>query len=265
MYPLLIKILNVIAYLCFLGTNLYSGLGPQTDKTPYHEGYLTYITPASFTFGIWGFIHLLLGCFVIYQFFTSADEVVVEGINWHFISISLWNTAWLALWANDLLVLSWIAIVITASQVSHVYWVLKRKFEPVSVGDKLWIHLPFSLYHAWIAVVFVLSTFVAFTPEKLPDDEPSVLVRVLVFLALSFLGMHVVYYVESFRVDITGSIVIAWSLFGIAAGQEDPFIHWSAIVIGSASALYILKPLVFKYFLHRSSDENESLLPHHRR
>ncbi|CAG8568970.1 6100_t:CDS:1, partial [Dentiscutata erythropus] len=93
----------------------------------------------------------------IYQFFTPADEVV-------FISISLWNTA---LWANDLLVLSWIAIVITASH-------FKQKYPPHSNGDRFFTHFPFSLYHSWIAVVFILSTFVAFTPEKLPDEAPSV-------------------------------------------------------------------------------------------
>ncbi|CAG8757446.1 3024_t:CDS:1, partial [Dentiscutata heterogama] len=65
-------------------------------------------------------------------------------------------------------------------------------------------------------------------------------------------------------IDIAGSLVIAWSLFGIAAGQEDPFIHWSAIAIGAGSTLYILKPFVFKYFLHRPTGENESLLPEHR-
>ncbi|CAG8554204.1 8458_t:CDS:2 [Cetraspora pellucida] len=262
MYPLLIKILNVIAYLCFLSTNLYSGLGPQNDKSPYSDTRPTYITPAAFTFGVWVFIHLLLGCFVIYQFFTPAGEVVIDGIHWHFISISLWNTAWLALWTNDLFVLSWVAIVITGCQVSHVYWTLKRKYPPHNVGDKLLIHFPFSLYHAWIAVVFILSTFVAFSPEKLPDQDPSLFVKVLVFLGLLFLGMHSIFYAEQIGGDVSGSIVIAWSLFGIAAGQEDAFIHWSAIVIGTISTLYILKPFVFKYFLRRSGEESEVLLPH---
>ncbi|CAG8789621.1 3860_t:CDS:1, partial [Racocetra persica] len=188
----------------------------------------------------------------IYQFFTPTKEIVVEGIHWHFISISLWNTAWLILWTYDFLILSWVAILITILQVSFIYMILKLKYPPHNIGDELWIQLPFYLYHAWIAVVFLLSTFAAFAPEKLPDQEPSLSIKILVFSVLFVLGMLAIVYAEQF--NFFGPIVIAWSLFGIAAGQEDVFIHWSAIVIGTISALYILKPLVFKYFIRRSDD-----------
>ncbi|CAG8710133.1 5197_t:CDS:2 [Cetraspora pellucida] len=249
MYSFLTKILNVIAYICFLDTNLYIGLGPQNNKSPYSNTHSTYITPASFTFGIWGLIHLLLGGFVIYQFFTPTEEIVVEGINWHFISISFWNTAWLVLWIYDFLILSCIAILLAVCQFSYVYWILKLKYPPQKLDEQLWIHIPFYLYHAWINVIFLLSAFAAFSPEKLTDQEPSLFTKVLVFLGLFVLGVIAISYVEQF--DSFGPIIIAWSLYGIAAGQEDEFIHWSAIVIGTISALYIFKPLIINYIIRR--------------
>jgi len=96
-YPLAIKISNLLVYVFLLGANVYSGLGPENEDSPYHDAHPTYISPAPFVFGVWGLIHFLLGGFVIYQFFGSAEELIVDGINWHFVGITLLNTLWLAL------------------------------------------------------------------------------------------------------------------------------------------------------------------------
>jgi len=249
--PLLIKISNLLVYAFLLTTNLltliYSGLG----------GHDTYITPHPFVFLIWAVIIFLLGGLVIYQFFNSASETVVDGIHFHFVGISLFSALWVYLWQTDHLILALITIVIISCQISHVYYRLHKKFPAQGINDTLWIHAPFSLYHAWITFLLMLSLFAAFTPEKTDDEDdkqPKVYLKVLVFFALLSLQITASSYIEKFKGDVAGALVIAGSLYGIFAAQDDPFIHWTALFFAICSSIHIFKPFVKKYFFGSSAE-----------
>ncbi|RIA85181.1 hypothetical protein C1645_741786 [Glomus cerebriforme] len=258
-FPLAIKVSNLLVYVFLLGANLYSGLGPDNDDSPYRENHPTYISPAPFVFGVWGIIHFLLGGFVIYQWF-GPQELILDGINWHFVGITLLNTLWLVLWQTDYLILAWITILITASQVSFVYRILKQNREGgANLNELIWIHAPFSLYHAWIFVIVVISTFAAFAPDKKDDESPSVLIKILVVIGLLVLESTAIGYIEKFKGDIAGAVVIAWSLYGIAVEQSDPVIHWVALVLAILTSIHIFVPIV-KKIRNRSSDETAPLL-----
>jgi len=257
-FPIVIQIANVLAYVFLLGANVYTVAGP--DDSPYDDKHKTFITPAPFVFGIWGLIHFLFFGFVIYQFFSAARETVVDGIHWHFLTISLWNTLWLYLWASDHLILSWLVILVTGSQVSYVYYLVRNKYPAQGINDVLWIHAPFSLYHAWILVIIVVNTFAAFTPEAEGDEKPSLVVKILVALGILFLQSTAVGYIELGKGDLAGSLVIAWALFGISVEQtSSAFIHWFALVFSILTAIYSLKPFVKKYFF-ASHEETAPLL-----
>jgi len=260
-FPLAIKISNLFVYVFLLGANLYSGLGPDSEGSPYQDNHPTYISPAPFVFGVWGLIHFLLGGFVIYQFFTSNEDLIVDGVNWHFVGISLLNTLWLALWQTDHLILAWITILITSVQVSLIYKILSQYHGEgsCSVNERVWIHAPFSLYHAWIVVISVISTFAAFTHDKVEDEKPSVLIKILVVIGLLFLEGTAVAYVEALKGDIAGAIVIDWALYGIFVEQQDPVIHWTALILGVFTSLHILKPL-YKKYIKGSNEESAPLL-----
>jgi len=275
--PLLKKILNLLAYIFLLTANVYSGLGPDKEDSPYSDSHDTYFTPASFVFAIWGVIHFLLGGLVIYQFFDRASETVVDGISWHFLCISAFSSLWVYLWQLNHLILAFITILIVFIQVSFVYRNLKLHFPSQGLNDTLWIHAPFSLYHAWVTVILFISFFAAFTPEKSDvdnnghgghdkdgdkdnDHQPTILVQILVFFGLSLLALTVFGYLYKAKGDITGSIVIAWSLYGIFVAQDDPFIHWSAFSYAILSTIYISYTLFRKYIKPRSGDETAPLL-----
>ncbi|CAG8789637.1 28073_t:CDS:2 [Gigaspora margarita] len=191
-HPLLIKVLNVLAYVFLLSANVYSGFEGESGGSPYHNSHETYITPAPFVFGVWGLIHLLLGGFVIYQFWESANEVVVDVVHWHFIIITLLNTLWLTLWT---------------------------------------------------------------------DEDPILLVKIVVVIALFILKGLSVAYIEGFDSDIAGSIVIAWTLVGIFVEQQDPIIHWTALVLAIISIFHIVKGLITLYRKSSRSGEYAPLNP----
>jgi len=258
-FPLAIKVTNVLVYIFLLGSTVYSGFNPENDNSPYGgKKHVTFITPAPFVFGIWGLIHFLLGGFVIYQWFGD-QELVLDGVNWHFVNITIFNAIWLSLWHYDYLILAWIVILITTIPVSMIYAVLRRR-EDYSLNELIWIHAPFSLYHAWIVVIAVISTFAAFTPDKESDDsKPGLIVQIFVFIALLGLAkLATIGYLYGGKGDIAGSIVIAWSLYGIAVEQKDPFIHWSAFVLAIISSILIFVPIVHK--LRHRHEESTPLL-----
>ncbi|CAG8444898.1 8506_t:CDS:2 [Ambispora leptoticha] len=258
-FPLVIKLANVLVYLFLLGANIYSVAGPDQDQSPWHEDHPTFITPAEYAFYIWGIIHFLFGGFIIYQFFSTATEPVTDGIHWHFVSISLWNTLWLYLWQTNHLILSFIVILITSSQVSFVYYTLHNKYPAQNLNDKIWIHAPFSLYHAWILVIVLINLFAAFTQEAEEDTKPTLITKILVFLGLLFLESTAVGYIEYFKGDFAGALVIAWTLFTIYLGQADLFIRYSALFFSVVTLFHSFKPLVKKYFF-ASREETAPLL-----
>jgi len=218
----------------------------------------TYISPAPFVFGVWGLIHFLLGGFVIYQFF-GAHDLIVDGINWHFVGITLLNTLWLVLWETKHPILAWITILFTSAQVTFVYKVLKQHREDgCTINERIWVHAPFSLYHAWIFVMVVVNTFASFS-HGVRDEGPTILMKILVVIALLILESTAVGYIEGLKGDIAGAIVIDWALYGIAVQQDDPIIHWTALVLAVITSLHILKPIVQK-FVRGSSEESAPLL-----
>ncbi|CAG8684290.1 1447_t:CDS:2 [Gigaspora margarita] len=260
-HPLLIKILNILAYVFLLSANIYSGLEGDKSGSPYHNSHETYITPAPFVFGVWGLIHLLFGGFVIYQFWDSANEVVVKVVHWHFIIITLLNTLWLTLWEHNYLILATIVVLFISGQISFVYHNLqKTPFAPQNWADRLFIHVPFSMYHAWIAVILVLSIFAAVTPEK-TDENPILLVKIVVVIALFILKGLSVAYIEGGNSDIAGSIVIAWTLIGIFVEQQDPIIHWISLALAIISIIHIVKGIYNLYRKSRSKSEFAPLNP----
>jgi len=246
-FPLAIKIANVLVYLFSLGSNVYSVVGPEKEDSPFGDSRPTYIDPAPFAFAVWGLIHFLLGGFVIYQFFTPANDAVIKGIHWNFVILGLLNAIWLSLWQTGHYILAFIEVLFVCSSVSYIYHVIRRRFPAENINDTLWIHAPFSLYHAWITVVAVINAFAAFGQE-VTAEGPSTLTIIFVVIGLLFLKGTAVGYVEYGRGDIVGSLVISYVLFAIFIEQQQPVIHWVALGLSLISLFYTAKPTLVKTF-----------------
>ena len=81
--------------------------------------------------------------------------------------------------------------------------------------------MPFSLYHGWTVVLVVLSGFEAFGIDA-HKYKPDTLTKVLVFVALFFLGATGAgYALYNSDGDLAGSSVIAWALWGVYDNQKN--------------------------------------------
>ncbi|KAF9960884.1 hypothetical protein BGZ72_005554 [Mortierella alpina] len=251
------KVTNILVYLTLLSGNLYSTIiaGSDDVDSPYDsKHHRSYITPARFTFFIWTVIYFLLGGMIIYQWFSDK---VHQAVGWHFVFVSILNAIWLALWSSGHTFFAWITLVFTSGAVSYIYYRLKELHASETWAETLFLHLPFSLYHAWILVLMVINLFAVFGPVK--DDGPSTFHIVFAVAGLLFVGSVVVGYIEYKKGDVAGALVLAWYLFGVYAKQQEPIIHWTALVLGIAVTLYTTRPFV-KQLFGRQTGETAPLL-----
>ncbi|ETW80224.1 hypothetical protein HETIRDRAFT_65276 [Heterobasidion irregulare TC 32-1] len=236
---ILLKIANILVYLLFLGSNIYTVAAP-TDI--YFTGKETYVTPAPWAFLIWSLIHLLLLGTIIYQFFPNGKRIIVDGISWRLPLLGVLNAIYVNLWASHHYTIAFIFALFVSSAVTHIYYVVKKYHEPASVADELFVHLPFSLYHGWTTVLVVLTAFEAFGVSSY-THKAGVWTEVFVFLALFFLeGTAAAYAFSSPEGDLPASIAIAWSLFAIFAHQRSSsFIHWSSLAFAILALVWVVK------------------------
>ncbi|KAF4598431.1 hypothetical protein EYR38_006833 [Pleurotus pulmonarius] len=236
---ILLKIANIITYLFFLGSNLYTVAAPNDI---YYTGKETFITPAPWAFLIWSLIHLLLLGTVIYQFFPAGKRVIIDGVSWRFPLLGLLNAIYVNLWASHHYIIAFVFSLFVSSAVTHIYYIVKKHHSPQSAADEVFVHLPFSLYHGWTTVLVILTAFEAFGVNAF-DHKAGVWTKVFVFLALFFLeGTAAAYAFSTPEGDLPASVAIAWSLWAIFSHQRSSaFIHWSALAFAILSLLWVVK------------------------
>jgi len=247
---ILLKIVNVIVYLLFLGSNIYTVASPHSI---YGNIKQTYFTPANWAFFAWSIIHFLLLGTIIYQFTSAhAKAVVIDGISWRFSLLAVLNAVFVTVWAHHHYIAAFILSILVASTVSHIYYVVKKNHSPESIGDELFVHLPFSMWHGWTTVLVLLTAFDAFGVDA-STHRAGVWTKVFVFLGLLFLeATATAYAFSSAEGDLPGAFVIAWSLWAIFDHQRSSaFIHWSALAFSILSLIWVLKATYGLYCKNR--------------
>ncbi|EIW85468.1 hypothetical protein CONPUDRAFT_118366, partial [Coniophora puteana RWD-64-598 SS2] len=234
-----LKIANILSFTFFLGWNAWSKFGLK-DK--YYGDRTTYITPASWAFLIWHVIHLLLLGTIIYQFTPSGKRVIIDSIGWRFPLLTVLNTVFVGLRATHQWVSSFVFALLVYSSVTHIYYIVKKRHAAPNLGDEIYIHLPFSLWHAWSTFIVIVAAFEAF---GIPTYYTAgIATEVLVFLSLLFLEFTAIYYAFSTKDgDLPGAVVIFWSIWAVLdrQGWRNDFIYWSAFGFAILSLVWIVR------------------------
>jgi len=236
---IVLKIVNILVYVLFLGSNIYTVAAPSEI---YYTGKETYLTPAPWAFLIWSVIHVLLLGTIIYQFTAQGKAVIIDGISWRLPLLGVLNAIYVNLWANQYYIIAFILALCVSSAVTHTYYVIKKYHSSQSLGDELLVHLPFSLWHGFTTFLVVLSAFEAFGVNA-HTHKAGVWTKLFVFLALFFLeGTAATYAFSSPQGDLAASISVAWTLWAIFAHQTSSgFVHWSALVFAILALIWVVK------------------------
>lgn len=213
--------LNIVA---FAFTVLVNGLAGSTtllggkvtaeisDTNP------TLITPAGYVFSIWGIIYILLGVFVVFQALPSQQgKDFQKKIGWLFILSSIANIVWIFLWQYEYLVFSVVLMFLLLASLISIYLRLNIGKTKTETGEKLAIHLPFSVYLGWITIASIANvavTLVSLNWDRFGISEETWAILVII------VALIITLLVIGTRRDIAYALVIIWALVGIAVKQS---------------------------------------------
>ncbi|MCW4054147.1 MAG: hypothetical protein NWE84_04405 [Candidatus Bathyarchaeota archaeon] len=227
-------VLTVIVNSLAGSTTLLGGVNTAeiSDSNP------TLITPAGYTFAIWGIIYFLLGLFVVFQALPRQREKKYnKQIGWLFVLSSIINIGWLFLWQYELLSLSLILMVLLLATLILIYVRLGIGKVAATFQEKLAVHTPFSVYLGWITIATIAN--VSVTAVSINWDGFGIAAETWGILII-IIALLLTLIVATIRKDIAYGLVVIWALIGIASKQtENPNIVTTAQV----SAVIILLAL----------------------
>ncbi|KYG58445.1 TspO/MBR family protein [Planococcus maritimus] len=221
----LFAILNIIAYFATLGFNYLgsSGFFNGNTQKDISDKYMTLISPAPFTFSIWGVIYTLLLITLGYLLIKYKDERVsrlVLLVSPLFIISSLFNMGWIVVFSYEWIGLSTLLIAgLLFSLLFIIERIYKHRFEvPSTLAG-----LAFTLYAAWVFIATIVN--ISLSLVQLGWDgfgiSDSIWTLVILGVAIGF----VLFYLARFK-NAAFPIPIAWAFFGIysayASGMLDP-------------------------------------------
>jgi len=227
--------INVVA---FAVTVLVNGLAGSTTllggvtSADVSDRYPTLVTPAGFTFAIWGIIYTLLAVFIIYQL-LAKNKTFLQQVGVFFALSSLLNICWLFLWHYNLISYSLILMFGLLASLILVYLRLDIGRATVSLKERICVHLPFSVYLGWISIATIANVSVALTAVGwdgfgIPDETWAVvIICVASVLTLAMLVL---------RKDVAFSLVVVWALVGILSKQGD----YGNIVLSAEVAISVI-------------------------
>jgi benzodiazapine receptor len=216
----LLQSLNVLAFAVTVAVNgLASSLALNGRTTAeVSDLYFTLVTPAGYVFSIWGVIYVLLLFFVVFQALPSQREKpFLRQISVLFILSGVFNVVWLFLWHYDQIVMSVVLMFALLTTLIGVYLRLGIGKTSVTLKERVFVHLPFSVYLGWITVAAIANVASALVSVRwggfgLANDVWAVLVIAVALL--------ITLAVIATRRDVAYSLVIVWALVGIAVNQS---------------------------------------------
>ena len=233
------RVVLLIAYVLFIAVNVISqtgafGLPTNADIS---DKYSTPITPAGWTFSIWGLIFVLQGGGVLYGLFGPGGEfgtaLALGRVSTYWILEWAFSCAWqgfFILQSRAGMIAAAVALVSTAA-FAHKASILAKSSSRNSVVQTLFIALPSSIYAGWVtcaSAIGVLVIGVAFQASQ-------TVMTVLSFGVLS--SVIIVVMVQVFVVkDELFALPVCWGLSGVASGTADPSLRIFAIVAASVVA-----------------------------
>lgn len=233
---------TIAAFILVVFVNYLSNALPLNGMTQkdLSDKYTSLFTPASFTFSIWGVIYLALTAFVIYQALPAQRKSeLVSTISRLFIISCFVNIFWLFAWHYEFVTLSLIIMFVILATLIAIYGTLGISYGQASWGQRLFLHVPFSLYTGWITVAAMAN--ISVLQNAMGWDDAGLSAIDWTLLKLAVVGVICAIVVLR-RGDSIFALVIAWAAYGIMSKQVDV-----AAVSGAAMMLAALAIILATY------------------
>ena len=253
----LLQIGNIIAVIITIIVNGLANILPIGGKNTAElsDNIPNLFVPAGITFAIWGIIYVLTILFAIYlakDLFKNEKTTTpfLEKISYFFILISIANIIWIFLWHYEQVLLSLLAMLILFASLLLMYLRLNIGKEKVSLKERIFIHVPISVYIGWITVATianVTAVLVTIGWNGFGISEEIWTMLVIIVAAIITILMLIK------RKDYAYSAVIIWALIGIYLKRiADDQIYGVQIQIAYTAVIAIVIILIVAAITHLS-------------
>jgi len=259
-----------MSFLAARGTISELAVGEVSDMYP------TKISPAGGAFSIWISIYLIEFMFLVYQFFwpkedetrqnkeraqnfleaddvaeqalafksTTGDEVILKQIGLWFVSVCMFNAAWICTFVQGTTFTTWVSTIIIAGllfSLCKIYvntgcWTTPRApfGSPLQVVVQAFlIDVHFTVYTSWVTVATIANTAIAMTSvwsaEPATASACSVGMLIVAFALAIFIVLS--------RRDCAWGWVFSWASFWIYAADYGDAVNVTAMTISVLSGL----------------------------
>ncbi len=158
----ILKFTVLITFLIMLLVNALANLLPINGITTgeVSDAYANLFAPAAVTFSIWGLIYLLLAAYTLYLFGLFNEErekslIQLRSISINFAVSSVANALWIFSWHYRIIWLSVLLMIILLLCLVRINKISGKL--TLSVKEKFFIKLPFSVYFGWITVATIAN------------------------------------------------------------------------------------------------------------
>jgi hypothetical protein len=250
----ILQISNFLAVVLTIVVNSLANILPINGKNTgqLSDNIPNLFVPSGITFAIWGLIYLLLILFAIYQardFFKKEkiEMPYLTKITPFFILASAANILWIFLWHYEQVALSLIAMLILLISLIAIYIKLKVGQQQIPLKEKIFIHVPFSVYLGWITVATIANITAWLVTISWDGFGISDVTWTIIVLCVATLLTLIILYK---RRDIAYSLVIIWALLGIVIKrmQDQTEIATTATIAIVIIIIAIIGTFIFKYF-----------------
>ena len=203
-FTIIVNVLAVILPINDISTQELS------DKIP------NLFVPAGITFSVWSIIYVLLILFMLFQinevFIKKKNPKYLNEIGFYFMLASLANIVWIFLWHYEQVTLSILAMIILFVSLLMTYQRLEIGKTKISLKEKMFIHIPISVYIGWITVATIANV----TAVLVKNNADGLLLGEIVWTILVLVvATLITVLILKNRNDIAYSLVIIWALLGI--------------------------------------------------
>lgn len=219
--------------------------------------YPNYFTPADFTFIIWTVIFILMGAFTIYQYKMSDILLSNESLSLvrsSFIIYGIFNFIWIISWYFYFIAFSAMTLLLITVFLGYICRVIYNS--DLSVKDRLFIKVPFSVLYGWMSIITAMNIVVLMESVR----WKSYIIPHFIWALLWFIAVALISSAQIFRnKDIAYGLTIIWGYIGILVrhlnGAESSYMYAVpvliiCIIILSAGVIYII---ISEKILHRYS------------
>ncbi len=230
--------INVVAFIVTAAVNILAGrttfLGGKISGE-ISDLYPTLITPAGYTFSIWGLIYTLLLIFSVYQALPrNRERSFLRQISFLFALSGGLNIVWLFLWHYEILSVSVLLMFALLATLIAIYRRLDIGRADVALREKVFVHLPFSVYLGWITVAAITNVAVALTAVGWDGGGIDPMTWAILVIVVALI---VTLAVIATRKDAAYSLVLVWALVGIMSKQSE---HQTVVLTAEVSIAIIL-------------------------